>query len=196
MRSELWRALPERGIAFVFLLAALPLMLLTAMILYCTIGSPVFYLERRLGRGEKKFTIYKFRTMVPGVDSSGRESPEPGARGKLKTDPRVTGFGRILRRFSLDELPQLWNVVRGEMALVGPRPIVEKEKSVYDKYHLQIHQIRPGLTGLWQVSGRNLTTYRRRVAIDRYYLRHRSLRLDLWILIRTIGAVFGGRGAF
>lgn len=196
MKNEMFRELLERGIAIVILTVALPLMLLIAMILYCTAGAPVFYQERRLGRREKEFVIFKFRTMVSGIDSSGRSFPRPDACGKEKNDPRITGCGRILRRFSLDELPQLWNVARGEMALVGPRPIIAGEKTIYEKYHVAIHEIKPGLTGLWQVSGRNLTTYRRRVAIDRYYLNHRSLCLDLRILFRTIGAVCGGRGAF
>ena len=116
--------------------------------------------------------------------------------GKLKVDPRVTRFGHFLRRFSLDELPQLWNVVRGEMALVGPRPIVDFEDVIYGRFSGRIHSVKPGITGLWQVSGRNQLTYRRRIAINLYYVRHRSPKLDLWILLRTFDAVFGGRGAF
>ena len=101
-----------------------------------------------------------------------------------------------MRRFSLDELPQLWNVLKGDMALIGPRPIISKEDQIYGHYSDKLHSIRPGLTGLWQVSGRCLTTYRRRIAINMYYVRHRSWILDLWILWRTIGAVIGGKGAF
>lgn len=115
---------------------------------------------------------------------------------KLRRDPRITPVGKWLRRFSLDELPQLWNVQNGTMSLIGPRPIVRAEEKLYGKYSILIHSVKPGITGLWQVSGRNLTTYRRRVAIDLYYAKHKSWKLDLWILYKTVWAVIGGRGAF
>jgi len=115
---------------------------------------------------------------------------------KLVHDPRNSIWGMFLRHFSLDELPQLFNVIRGDMVLVGPRPIVDEEDSLYGKYSYALHTIKPGMTGLWQVSGRNDLSYHRRIAINLYYVRHHSWKLDLWILYRTIGAVISGRGAY
>ena len=174
-------------LALFFLILLAPLMLVIALLLPCFSGFPVFYRSRRLGRGKRLFTIAKFRSMQPGTEAFVEKCPD---------DPRITPFGRILRRFSLDELPQLWNVVCGDMVLVGPRPIVDEEDVLYGKYSAVIHSVKPGITGLWQVSGRNLTTFRRRIAINIYYVRHRSWRLDLWILYKTVWAVIGGRGAF
>ena len=115
---------------------------------------------------------------------------------KLENDPRLLKVGRLMRRLSLDELPQLWNVVVGDMALIGPRPIVEEENKRYGKYSHLLHTVKPGLTGLWQVSGRNLLTYHRRIAINLFYVKNRSWKLDLWILYKTFAAVLGGRGAY
>ena len=115
---------------------------------------------------------------------------------KLYKDPRCCVWGNFLRRFSLDELPQLVNVIRGDMALVGPRPIIQEEVHHYGDRAELLFSVKPGMTGLWQVSGRNLTTYRRRVAMDAYYAKHKCASLDAWILYRTIWAVLGGRGAF
>jgi lipopolysaccharide/colanic/teichoic acid biosynthesis glycosyltransferase len=115
---------------------------------------------------------------------------------KLKDDPRVTWVGKILRRTSLDELPQLWNVVRGEMSLVGPRPIVADEVPRYGESFELYSQVRPGLTGLWQVSGRNNTTYERRVVLDSYYVRNWSVWLDIYVFAKTIRVVMGGKGAY
>lgn len=115
---------------------------------------------------------------------------------KQSDDSRITPWGHFLRRFSLDEMPQLWNVIKGDMALAGPRPISAEEDFLYGEYSTILHSVKPGITGLWQISGRNLTTYHRRIAINRYYVSHRSWQLDLWILWKTIGAVISGRGAY
>jgi lipopolysaccharide/colanic/teichoic acid biosynthesis glycosyltransferase len=188
----------QRVLAAVMLVFALPLMLLIA--LGCVLFSrfPVFFRSERIGQDKKRFILYKFRTMKnSGSDFMTPEQQREWAQfGKLKDDDRVTAFGRFLRHFSLDELPQLWNVVRGDMALVGPRPIVDAEEIIYGKYSDLIHSVKPGITGLWQVSGRNLVNYHRRIAINCYYARHRSLKLDLWIMYRTVWAVISGRGAF
>lgn len=187
----------QRIIAGLALIAALPLMLLICIIIILLYGFPVLYKDFRLGQNKSLFECIKFRTMNNNVlllDKRNRLELE--IYGKIREDIRITKFGWILRRFSLDELPQLWNVVIGDMALIGPRPIVPKEDKIYGKYSEKLHSVRPGLTGLWQVSGRCLTTYHRRIAINMYYVRHRSWKLDLWILWKTFGAVIGGKGAF
>ena len=173
--------------AFLLLVVLAPLILGIAFFLPVFSGFPIFFRGQRLGRRKTRFKIAKFRSMVITAEK---------IREKSRDDPRITGFGRILRRFSLDELPQLWNVIHGDMLLVGPRPIVEEEDRLYGKYSAEIHSVKPGITGLWQVSGRNLTTFRRRKAINVYYVRHKSWKLDLWILYKTILAVVDGRGAF
>ena len=188
----------QRVLAAVMLLFALPLLLLIA--LGCVLFSrrPVFFCDERIGQDKKRFVLYKFRTMKDSDSDfmTPEQQREWAQFGKLKDDDRVTAFGHFLRHFSLDELPQLWNVVRGDMALVGPRPIVDAEEIIYGKYSDLIHSVKPGITGLWQVSGRNLVNYHRRIAINCYYARHRSLKLDLWIMYRTVWAVISGRGAF
>lgn len=166
--------------------------------------GPVIYKHRRIGRGGRTFECFKFRTMLPNADQVLREVLEknPALKlewvrdHKLRDDPRVTAIGRFLRRTSLDELPQLWNVLRGEMSLVGPRPIVREELLRYGRKVRDYLAIKPGITGLWQVMGRNDTDYRRRVVIDTYYVRNQNLLLDLYILIKTIGVVLGRAGAY
>lgn len=167
-------------------------------------GGPVIYMHRRVGRGGRMFPCLKFRTMVPDADDALREllehNPELQAEWvrdhKLRHDPRVTQLGRFLRRTSLDELPQLVNVLRGEMSLVGPRPVVREELLRYGKNVETYLAARPGITGLWQVTGRNDTDYRRRVVLDTYYVRNQNLFLDLYILAKTTGVVLGGNGAY
>ena len=167
-------------------------------------GGPVIYVHRRVGRGGRMFPCFKFRTMVPNADHALRDmlekNPELQAEWvrdhKLRHDPRVTRLGRFLRRTSLDELPQLVNVLRGEMSLVGPRPVVREELLRYGKNVGTYLAARPGITGLWQVTGRNDTDYRRRVVLDTYYVRNQNLFLDLYILAKTTGVVLGGNGAY
>jgi undecaprenyl-phosphate galactose phosphotransferase len=188
----------QRILAAILLVLLSPLLLLIVLLYILFYGGGCLYKVTRLGLDEKPFVLYKFRTMneVATVMSEA-EQQEWAMFGKLRHDTRLLpGIGHFLRRFSLDELPQLWNVIRGEMALIGPRPIIDAEKVMYGNYSKLIHSVKPGVTGLWQVSGRNLLTYQRRVAINVYYVRHRSLQLDLWILYRTIWAVIGGRGAY
>ena len=184
-------------------LAFLPLILVVAVVLRRE-GGPVFFHHRRIGRDGVIFECLKFRTMVPDADRVLREmlerSPEIKAEWlrnhKLKIDPRITPVGRFLRRTSLDELPQLWNVICGDMSLVGPRPVVLDELIRYGRFAPKYLSVRPGLTGLWQVNGRNNTSYRRRVALDVYYVRRQNIWLDLQILARTVKVVFGDRGAY
>jgi Undecaprenyl-phosphate galactose phosphotransferase WbaP len=167
-------------------------------------GGSVIYLHRRVGQDGKAFGCLKFRTMVPDADQVLREllerDPELRAEWvrdhKLRNDPRVTPLGRFLRRTSLDELPQIWNVIRGEMSLVGPRPVVREELLRYGRSVRVYLSTKPGITGLWQVTGRNDTDYRRRVALDAYYARNWTLRLDLYILLKTTRVVVRGGGAY
>ena len=167
-------------------------------------GGPVLFRHRRIGQGGKTFECLKFRTMVPNAEQILQDllKKDPEARAewlrdhKLRSDPRVTRLGRFLRKTSLDELPQLWNVLRGEMSLVGPRPIVKEEMLRYGRYLPVYLAAKPGVTGLWQVTGRNDTNYRRRVVMDTFYVRRCGILMDLMILLKTINAVIWRDGAY
>jgi Undecaprenyl-phosphate galactose phosphotransferase WbaP len=182
----------------------LPFLLLIALIIKLSSPGPVLYGHKRLGQNGKHFIVYKFRSMV--IDSQERlqklleQDPEIKKEWeknhKLQNDPRITGVGKFLRRTSIDEFPQLINILKGEMSLVGPRPIVDDEVNKYGEDFNWIFSAKPGLTGLWQVSGRSETDYPARVSYDAYYLRSWSVWLDLWILFVTLGAVLRGRGAY
>ncbi len=182
----------------------MPLILLIAMLIKLESRGPVLYSQLRIGRDEDHFKVWKFRSMVVNADEvlDGylKERPdlreEWANRRKLKKDPRMTRVGRFLRRTSLDELPQLWNVIKGDMSLVGPRPIVAEEIGAYNHDFGLYVQVLPGITGLWQVSGRNDTTYQDRVGLDTYYVRNWSPWLDVYILARTVKVVLGRRGAY
>jgi len=188
-------------VAFVL---ALPVLALIALAVFLESGGPVFFTQQRVGRGNSRFRIRKFRTMVVDADEVLRSylarNPEAQQEWeethKLRHDPRVTRVGRFLRRTSLDELPQIWNVLRGDMSLAGPRPIVETEIPRYGSGFAFYLLTRPGLTGLWQVSGRNDTTYRRRVELDVQYVRYWTPALDFTLFLRTFGAVLRGTGAY
>lgn len=198
----------ERGVELTIACAALffiaPLLAVIALLVRMGDGGPVFYRQERIGRGGKPFRCLKFRTM--SVDAEQRLhqllAADPQARQewardhKLKCDPRVTSVGDFLRRSSLDELPQLFNVLGGDMSLVGPRPIVASEVARYGVHFRHYCAVRPGLTGLWQVSGRNDLTYRERVVMDVAYVRGRCIRLDLRILAATVPAVLTRRGSY
>jgi len=180
-----------------------PLILAIAVFLHREGGS-IIYRHRRVGRDGHAFECLKFRSMVPNAERALgdllEEQPDLKSEWvrdhKLRCDPRVTRLGRFLRRTSLDELPQLWNVLRGEMSLVGPRPVVREELMRYGRSLSVYFSVKPGITGLWQVTGRNNTDYRRRVALDVYYVRKRNLLLDLYILLKTPRVVLGGGGAY
>ncbi len=194
----------------VFSLAVLglgsPLFLMLAALVKVSSPGPVFYVQRRIGRGFRDFGCIKFRTMRKDADlmlqALLEQSPELkreyGKDFKLKADPRITPIGHFLRRSSLDELPQFLNVLRGEMSVVGPRPIVRDELRRYGRRMNEVLAVRPGITGLWQVSGRNNLRYAERVRMDVAYARHLSLRADLSIILRTVGVVLfpRDRGAY
>ena len=166
-------------------------------------GSPI-YKQARLGKDGKIFKIYKFRTMAKDAEekldaclaSDPSLAREWEDNHKLKVDPRLTRAGRFLRKTSLDELPQILNIFLGDMSFVGPRPIVAEEIKKYGRYFAEYRGTRPGLTGLWQITGRNNSAYRRRVACDVFYIRNWSALLDIKILLRTIPAALGGDGAY
>jgi Undecaprenyl-phosphate galactose phosphotransferase WbaP len=181
-----------------------PLMLVISLAIFLESGGPIFYSQERLGHAGRVFYIWKFRTMVKNASAVLEETlrKEPALRKeweenqKLRDDPRITRVGRLLRKTSLDELPQLWNVIKGDMSLVGPRPIVREEVSKYKEAYDIYRRTTPGLTGLWQVSGRNRTTYDERVAYDSYYVRNWSVWLDIYLLARTFSVVLTGYGAY
>lgn len=187
-------------VSLVVLVGGLPLWLLIAAAIKLDSRGPVFYSDRRVGVGEGEFAMLKFRTMVDGADrrieevlrQSKRSEKEWLAIRKLQSDPRVTPAGRFLRRYCLDELPQLFNVILGDMSVVGPRPIVAGEVPRYGLSFADYCSVKPGITGLWQVSGRHSLTYAQRVQIDACYARTRSLGLDLKILLRTIPILVRG----
>ena len=198
----------KRVLDLVVLLLALPfllpLMLGVCLLMKCTDRGPLFYGHRRIGYNGKAFQCWKFRSMVTNGDemleaylaAHPEQSAIWEAERKLDNDPRVTRVGAVLRKLSLDELPQVVNVLNGEMSLVGPRPVIEQELENYASSAPHYMRVRPGVTGLWQVvSGRSDTTYRDRVRLDRYYVSRWTLMMDLWILFRTIPAVLASRGA-
>ena len=181
-----------------------PLMAVLWCLVQCTSAGPALYRQERLGRGKQPFTLLKFRTMYVNNDDrihrqyvtsllSGEEAAG-GQRGfyKLEDDPRITPAGAWLRRLSLDELPQLFNVLKGEMSLVGPRPVLAWEAKMFREPHQQRFEVKPGITGLWQVSGRSRLSYQQALELDVEYVRRRSITLDLAILAGTIPALLRG----
>lgn len=203
-RRELVKRLWELPLTLLLFATVLPLIGLVALLVRLDSPGPIFYGHVRIGRGGRRFKAWKFRSMVENADevlqqylaAHPRLREEWERNQKIKDDPRITRIGRFLRRTSLDELPQIWNVLKGEMTLIGPRPIIESEIPRYgDMFDLYL-QAKPGLSGLWQVSGRNNTTYRERVSLDAYYIRNANVWLDLYILARTVGVVLTGYGAY
>jgi Undecaprenyl-phosphate galactose phosphotransferase WbaP len=192
------------AIALIALTVGMPLFALIALLVKLSGPGGVLFGHRRLGRGGRPFTAWKFRTMHRGADVLLRQHFErfPWARlewerdQKLREDPRVTRVGRFLRQFSLDELPQMWNVLRGDMSVVGPRPIVDDEVARYGESFERYAGVKPGITGLWQVSGRTDLGYEMRVKLDEFYVRHWSPWLDAYVIARTVVALLCRRGAY
>jgi exopolysaccharide production protein ExoY len=207
--AETWYARPPRPlggsgkramdivIASVAIILLSPLLLMTMALIKVMMGGPVIFAHRRIGFNGRPFRCYKLRTMIDGAEESlnGHLASDPQAARewrevrKLKDDPRITPLGQILRKSSLDELPQLFNILRGDMSCVGPRPIVADELPRYGPHAEEYMQARPGLTGLWQVSGRNSLDYSRRVALDCYYIHNWSVWTDLVIMSKTAFAM-------
>jgi lipopolysaccharide/colanic/teichoic acid biosynthesis glycosyltransferase len=192
----------DRLAASLLLILALPVLLAIAVAVRLTSRGPVFYLQTRPGRHGRPFRMWKFRTMVDGAEHRLPEMLQRhGHRDdplfpKLPDDPRVTRVGRLLRKYSLDELPQLVNVLRGDMSLVGPRPHQSGEVALYGPYEWGRLRVRPGLTGLWQVSGRSALSWEKSIALDLAYIEQWSLATDARILLRTPFAVLRGDGAY
>ena len=206
---RLKKRLFDLAIAMPLLIVTAPLMAIIAMAIRVSSRGPAFYTQERVGDKGKTFRVLKFRTMVTNADEAlnAMLAIDESLRDeylhfhKLKNDPRITKVGRWLRKFSLDELPQLWNVMRGDMAIVGPRPMLPVEfsllgKSIPAAYADAYMSSRPGITGLWQVTVRSTESFSVRMSVDRYYIRNWSLFLDFYLLLRTIGVVFTGRGGY
>lgn len=195
------RTLDVCGAAFLLVLLAIPC-IAVAVIIALTSPGPIFYREERIGRNGRTFRIWKFRSMYS--DAAQRRQITEARRGggalewrmhKRLADPRVTPVGGILRSWSLDEVPQLFNVLRGDMSLIGPRPIVRSETPLYGRFLRYYLAATPGMSGLWQVSGRSEVDYDKRTRLDMHYVEFWSLHLDFWILLRTFPAVLGRVGA-
>lgn len=199
----LWRSF-DVVVAWVLLVAVLPFLIVLSTFLYLNDPGPIFYRHRRLGFRGRYFNCIKFRTMKVDGDAILREHLRkcPAARSeweetrKLRHDPRVTQVGAVMRKLSFDEFPQLINVLRGEMSIVGPRPIVEAEVGRYGRHFEHYCLVRPGLTGLWQTSGRNDTSYQQRVRLDVAYVARKGLLLDIWLIFKTVPAVVLARGSY
>lgn len=190
-------------IAVLVLLLPVALLLVPLVALVGTDGGRPIFGHARVGRGGRTFTCWKIRTMVPDAEARLEEvlrtDPKAAAQWaqyrKLDNDPRVTRLGDVLRRTSLDELPQLWNVLCGDMSLVGPRPVTRAELAQYGSASLDYISVRPGITGLWQVQGRNSLTYTERVRLDQQYVQELTCRQDLHILFKTVSVVFARTGS-
>lgn len=198
-------ALLKRSFDLILVLVLSPLIAMVFIVVTLVIligdGRPVMYVGNRLGQHGNSFHIYKFRTMSPDADQRLQNllrdqalEEEFSARHKLLKDPRITAIGSYLRRYSLDEIPQVINIIKGNMSWVGPRPITEIEARHYAALFTMAFSVKPGLTGMWQVSGRNMTEYHHRVLLDAWYAKQQRMALDIVILLRTISAVFKGTG--
>jgi lipopolysaccharide/colanic/teichoic acid biosynthesis glycosyltransferase len=207
--APVWEAVVRRAIdvvvAVVVLLLTLPMLLLLALWIRRDSPGPALYRHQRVGLGGKAFTMYKFRSMRLGCDDRDHraliaaelrgEDTSQGGSTKVSNDTRITRPGRLLRRTSLDELPQLLNVLRGEMSLVGPRPCLDWEADMFPPQYVERFSVRPGLTGLWQVRGRSTVGTLDMLRLDMEYVRNRRLRLDLFILLATVATLLKPNGA-
>jgi lipopolysaccharide/colanic/teichoic acid biosynthesis glycosyltransferase len=176
----------DAAIAAAGLAVASPLLAVAALVIKLEDRGPAFYRQTRVGRGGADFELYKLRTMVPGAEKLG------AGFAVNEGDPRITRVGRMLRRLSLDELPQLWNVVRGEMSIIGPRPTLRYQVDKYDERQLHRLDVKPGITGWAQIHGRAKLSWAERIELDLWYVEHRSALVDLRILLRTPRALLGG----
>lgn len=177
-----------------------PFFIIISIAIKATSKGPVIFVHKRVGKNGKEIGIYKFRSMVMNAEELIKEfTPEQKAEFqknfKLENDPRITKIGKFLRKTSLDELPQLFNVLKGDLSLVGPRPIIQKETEIYGEYKKMLLSVKPGLTGFWAANGRSDTSYKRRRAMEIYYVKNRSLLFDIKIILKTAVSVFKGEGA-
>jgi exopolysaccharide biosynthesis polyprenyl glycosylphosphotransferase len=203
-RRHGWRGMAKHGFdvlaaAFALIIFS-PVLLICAVVVKLTSKGPAFFAQERVGRDAKTFKVYKLRTMVDDaeeqlVDLRDRNEVD-GPLFKLADDPRVTPFGRFLRKYSIDELPQLWNVLKGDMSLVGPRPALPREVAEWDDEVFDRLRVRPGITGMWQVSGRSDSSFEEYLRLDLYYVDNWSILVDVAILLRTVPAVMSASGAY
>lgn len=196
---EVAKSVVDFGMALLLLLLLLPVFVLIAVAIKLESRGPVFFIQERVGRDGRLFGFVKFRSMENGAHQRHEEvigEFQEGAAVGVKADPRVTSVGAVLRRWSIDELPQLINVLRGQMSIIGPRPIMVSEMEQLDPHHHDRHIAKPGITGLWQVSGRKDTTWEERMALDLEYVRSRGAGMDARILARTAKVVVSGDGAY
>jgi lipopolysaccharide/colanic/teichoic acid biosynthesis glycosyltransferase len=193
-----WKRFLDVMVGTLALAMAMPLMIIIAIAIKIFDGGPVFFSQRRAGLGGRPFTIYKFRTMVANADAGKhqlrKKSEQDGPAFKIKHDPRITRVGRLLRETSLDELPQLFNVIRGDMSLVGPRPLPVEESNRCATWHRRRLDVTPGLTCIWQVNGRSSVSFAEWIRMDRRYIRTRNLIVDLKLILLTLPAVLFRRG--
>jgi Undecaprenyl-phosphate galactose phosphotransferase WbaP len=202
--SQVYKRVIDLVVSLIGLVFLTPAFLVIALILKLDSPGRIFYRQTRLGKNDRKFVMIKFRTMQMSADQVLRNylSQNPVQRKewnqfqKLRNDPRITRFGRLLRRFSIDEFPQLWNVLKGEMSLVGPRPILPDQFNLYGKSYSLYRKVNPGITGLWQISGRASTSFSRRVELDNKYVTNWSIWLDILILVKSFWVVVKQKGAF
>ena len=191
-------------IGLIGLIILIPIILLIKIATLCSGDfNSIFFTQNRIGKNGKEFKFYKFRSMVPNADivlfelleKDKKLNEEYKKNKKLKNDPRITKIGKIIRRTSIDELPQLLNVLKGDMTLIGNRPYLPREKKDMGDYFYDIVKTKPGLTGYWQVSGRKDVSFQNRLKLEKYYSNNRSLKLDIKIFFKTFGAIIGGHGA-
>jgi exopolysaccharide biosynthesis polyprenyl glycosylphosphotransferase len=198
--DQFLKTLMDYGIAILALLIVIPLSVIVGIVIKVDSKGPVFHRRRVMGMNGRLFDAFKFRTMYVDGDAILEAHPELkeelAREHKLKVDPRITRVGRVLRKTSLDELPQVFNILRGEMSCVGPRMISPEEMEKYQQLGMNLLTVKPGITGLWQVSGRSDVSYEQRVRIDMYYIRNWSIWLDVQIILRTIPAILSHRGAY
>lgn len=202
--NRLLKRLFDIGATLIGGILILPIIAVIALLIYLDSPGPIVFGHKRVGQNGKEFSCYKFRSMIPNaqefLEEYLRNNPEAREEWerdfKLKDDPRVTKIGKFLRKTSLDELPQLWNVLMGDMSLVGPRPIVRAEVEKYGDYINDFYLVPPGITGVWQVSGRSDTTYEERVLMDSWYVHNWSVWIDIVYLVKTVLIVIKGRGAY
>lgn len=177
-----------------------PLFIIISIAIKATSEGPVIFVHKRVGKNGKEIGIYKFRSMVVNAEAliekfTPEQKEEFQKNFKLENDPRITKIGKFLRKTSLDELPQLFNILKGDLSIVGPRPIMEVETEIYGKYRDMLLSVKPGLTGFWAANGRSDTSYKKRRAMEIYYVKNRSLLFDIKIIFKTIISVFTGKGA-
>ncbi len=209
-RSHIFRNFIKRFVDIIFGLFGVISLIPITIVIYVARkilkedDGPIFYEQLRIGKNGKHFRLYKFRTMVIGADEKLKEYLEENEEArkefeenhKLKNDPRITKLGKFLRKTSIDEMPQFWNVLKGEMSLIGPRPIVDSEVPKFGEKMKKVHSVKPGITGYWAANGRSDTTYEDRVNMEAFYAENYSLKMDMKIFLKTINSIFSGRGAF